>query len=278
MQEIQTNQQSTLQTPIEIALGIDENNMTTARKLYEFLGMDKSNYSRWVRNNVTENQFAEENIDYLRFVFNDETPTGGIVDREDFKLTSRFAKKLSMMQKNERGEEARDYFTHVEEKAKEMAINRSQLSPQMQMLMGMVETQARQELEQKRQAEQLNRIEEKQNMLAETFRKPSDKEDFKAWCKKCISRITKSPMFGLELSESDKYKLAWSESYERLNKERPCRLKQRVKTAQGDALQHGLSPSKAKEINQLTIIANDKDLKPIYEKVIKDMMMAYCID
>lgn len=34
------------QTPIEIALGIDENGMTTARKLYEFLGMDKSNYSR----------------------------------------------------------------------------------------------------------------------------------------------------------------------------------------------------------------------------------------
>lgn len=29
-----------VQTPIEIALGIDENGMTTAKKLYEFLGMD----------------------------------------------------------------------------------------------------------------------------------------------------------------------------------------------------------------------------------------------
>lgn len=34
------------QTPIEIALGIDEEGMTTARKLYAFLELDSSNYSR----------------------------------------------------------------------------------------------------------------------------------------------------------------------------------------------------------------------------------------
>lgn len=33
-------------TPIEIALGIDEEGMTTARKLYAFLELDSSNYSR----------------------------------------------------------------------------------------------------------------------------------------------------------------------------------------------------------------------------------------
>ena len=35
---------TTNQTPIEIELGIDENGMTTARKLYEFLEMDKKHY------------------------------------------------------------------------------------------------------------------------------------------------------------------------------------------------------------------------------------------
>lgn len=34
-------------TPIEIALGIDENGYTTARSLYEFLSGEKSNFSRW---------------------------------------------------------------------------------------------------------------------------------------------------------------------------------------------------------------------------------------
>lgn len=115
------------QTPIEIALGIDENGKTTARKLYDFLSMDKSNYSRWVKNNITDNQFAEENIDYVRFVFDDETPTGGVFQREDFKLTARFAKKLSMIQKNERGEEAREYFTKVEDYAVKTTIQLQQI-------------------------------------------------------------------------------------------------------------------------------------------------------
>lgn len=260
------------QTPIEIALGIDENNMTTARKLYDYLELAKGQFSRWAKTNITENEFATENEDYWRFDINVEGNS-----TQDYKLTAHFAKKLSQKGNGAKAELAREYFTRVEEKTKEMAINRSQLSQELQMFFKIGEAMAKQELEQKRQAEQLNRIEEKQNLLTETFRKSADKEDFKAWCKKCISKITKSPMFGLGLSESDKYALAWSESYERLNEERPCRLKQRVKTAQGDALQHGLSPSKAKEINHLTIIANDKDLKPVYEMVIKEMISYYCI-
>lgn len=34
------------QTPIEIALGIDENGMTTARKLYAFLELGQGQFSR----------------------------------------------------------------------------------------------------------------------------------------------------------------------------------------------------------------------------------------
>ncbi len=52
-------------TPIEIALGIDEQGRTTARKLYTFLELAQSQYARWCRNNITENDFAEENIDYF---------------------------------------------------------------------------------------------------------------------------------------------------------------------------------------------------------------------
>lgn len=262
------------QTPIEIALGIDENGMTTAKKLYEFLEMDKSNYSRWVKRNILENEFAEKGVDYYS---SDVTSERKGNFAEDFKLTARFAKKLSMMQKNERGEEARDYFSYVEEKTKEMAINRSQLSPQMQMFYAIADGQARVELEQKRQAEQLNRIEEKQTLLTETFRKSADREDFKTWCKRCIGRIAESPNFAFGIAKHEKYALAWNESYERLNKERPCRLKQRVKTAQGEALQNGATHSKVKEINQLTIIAADKDLKPVYEMVIKEMVSYYCM-
>lgn len=39
--------------------------MTTARKLYAFLEMDKSHYSRWVKANIVDNEFATE----MRIIF-----------------------------------------------------------------------------------------------------------------------------------------------------------------------------------------------------------------
>lgn len=57
-----------LQTPIEIALGIDENGMTTARALYEFLEMPTSNFSRWAKQNIENNEFYEESLDWMGFV------------------------------------------------------------------------------------------------------------------------------------------------------------------------------------------------------------------
>ena len=106
-------------TPIEIALGIDEEGMTTARKLYAFLELDSSNYSRWCKSNITGNEFAMENEDYVRLDINVETPTGGVIQREDYKLSASFAKKLSMQSKSAKGEQARQYFLKVEDKLKE---------------------------------------------------------------------------------------------------------------------------------------------------------------
>lgn len=56
---------TTDKTPIELELEIDENGMTTARQLYEFLEMDKSNFSRWARQNIEKNEFYEENKDWM---------------------------------------------------------------------------------------------------------------------------------------------------------------------------------------------------------------------
>ena len=114
--------EATEQTPIEIALGIDADGMTTARKLYAFLELAPQHFARWCKKNITENDFATENEDYTRLTTNGETPTGGKNEREDYRLTAQFAKKLSMMSKSERGEQARDYFTSVEDKAKEMIV------------------------------------------------------------------------------------------------------------------------------------------------------------
>ena len=122
-----------VQTPIEIALGIDEKGITTAKKLYEFLGMDLKNYSRWIRNNITENQFAEENVDYWVFVMQEENPSGGR-PTQDYKLSASFAKKLSMMARSEKGEQARQYFVRVEDGMKEVALRLQNMSPELQAI------------------------------------------------------------------------------------------------------------------------------------------------
>lgn len=270
--------ENTMQTPIEIALGVDENGMTTASKLYSFLELNPSNYSKWCKTNIAENEFAEENVDFTRFVLEYESGVG-TKEREDFKLTSKFARKLSMTQKNHKGEIARDYFATLEDKAKEMAINRSQLSPQLQMVMSMAESMARQELEQKRMSKEIEEVKQTQNAIAETFQKTDDTEDFQKWANDRIAQIAESPKFDKGYGRSKNYSLARSESYERLKQKRNCRLDDRVQKAKGRALEErpDIKKSELAKINKIYIIANDKDLRPAYELVIKEMMIHYCI-
>ncbi|WP_257129769.1 hypothetical protein [Bacillus cereus] len=45
-------------TPIEIFLAVDEDRRTYARKVYEFWELNPSNFSRWVKTNITNNPFA----------------------------------------------------------------------------------------------------------------------------------------------------------------------------------------------------------------------------
>lgn len=88
--------ETTNRTPIEIALDIDKNDMTTAKKLYEFLELNPAHYARWFRTNIIENEFAEENVDFTPFTINGEC--GGQAT-QDAKLTAHFAKKAILQGK-----------------------------------------------------------------------------------------------------------------------------------------------------------------------------------
>lgn len=102
-------------TPIEIALQIDSDGMITASKLYAFLELNPSNFASWCRRNITRNKFATENEDYIVFVVGNENFKLGGRPKTDYKLTSEFAKKLSMTGNTEKHEQARDYFIACEQ-------------------------------------------------------------------------------------------------------------------------------------------------------------------
>lgn len=259
-------------TPIEIALGIDENGMTTARKLYGFLELAKGQFARWAKANIIENEFAEENVDYWGVDINVE---GNVT--QDYKLTAHFAKKLSVKGNGERAEQAREYFTRLEEKVKQKAVNLASLSPQLQMFNAIFQSVAQTELEQKRQASQISKLQENQALISQAVTKESEK-NFREWVNSCLSRIAESDNFQYIGTREERHKAVRIESYKRLNEKRPCRLDQRVLTGKGKAAKAGASTARINAINKLTIIEADKDLKPVYESVIREMLIAYCVD
>ena len=179
MNELQT---SNMKTPIEIALGVDENGMTTARALYDFLELAQGQFSRWAKTNIEQNEFYEENKDWWGF---DIVSNGN--NCRDYRLTTDFAKHLSMESHSARGKEARQYFITIEDRAKQEVINRSQLSPQMQMVMSLAESMARQELEQKKIV--LN-ITAKYNSREQGELKPAGIPSVKGFDSKDIGKLT----------------------------------------------------------------------------------------
>lgn len=147
-------------TPIEIALGVDENGMTTARALYEFLEMPTQNFARWAKTNIEDNEFYEENKDWWGFFI---VKNGN--NCKDYRLTTDFAKHLSMESHSAKGKIARKYFVTIEDKAKEMAIDYKSLSPELQRLYAIFESQAKMELRQKKQEEEMRQMQEKVKLL-----------------------------------------------------------------------------------------------------------------
>jgi len=255
-------------TPIEIALGIDKNGMTTAKKLYEFLELNPSNYSKWYKTNIIENQFADEGADYEVFVLNDENPLGGR-PTQDFRLTAKFAKKLSMTQKNERGEEAREYFTRVEDGAKEIILHFQDMSPQLQYMIKV-------EQEQKRQAQEIAEVKELAQNSAD--RVESIREvvalDTTSWREDTRNLINK---IAQELGGGQAFQQVRAESYELLEKRMGVNLKQRLTNKRRRMADEGVCKSKRDKLSYVDIVAEDKKLIEGYTAIVKEMAIKYGI-
>ena len=98
---------SELSNLIPISYDNPERPTVSGRELHEFLGI-KSRYNDWF-NNMTAYGFAE-NVDYVSLTKN--LVNGG--RSTDHQLTIQMAKELCMIQRNERGKQARQYFLAIE--------------------------------------------------------------------------------------------------------------------------------------------------------------------
>nr|DAR30065.1 MAG TPA: AntA/AntB antirepressor [Caudoviricetes sp.] len=253
---------SDMKTPIEIALGVDENGTTTARALYEFLELAQGQFSRWAKANIESNEFYEENKDWWGF---DIVSNGNIC--KDYRLTTDFAKHLSMESHSARGKEARRYFIAIEDRAKQEVINRSQLSPQMQMVMSMAEGMARQELEQKRQAKKIEEVQQTVSNMKDIFTTPIGD-----WKNEINARVRE-----ISIKSGISYQELYGQLYGELENKAHCCLsrlqenkKKRMETA-------GNTKTAIKDgTTKIAVICDKPQLKEIFESIVRTYAMRYC--
>lgn len=253
------------QTPIEIALGIDENGMTTASKLYEFLELSQSNYSKWCKANITENQFAEENVDYTRFVIKYESGVG-TKEREDYKLTAHFAKKLSCKGNGEKAEQAREYFTTVEERVKQLSINRSQLSPQLQLFQQMFEAVA----EQERTAREAKELAEKAIETTDNIKK-AVKPIVDNWREEMNVKFNR-----IQRNADKQFSTLRTEMYVELERRAGCDLSTRLRNKKQRMVDGGCTKTEINNTNKMDIIEESKTLREIFSKIVAEYEIRYC--
>jgi len=250
-------------TPIEIALDIDDEGMTTAKKLYAFLELDARNYSHWCKRNIVDNEFADENVDYWAFVLNDEC--GGQATT-DYKLTAHFAKKLSIKGNGARADEAREYFTRIEEKAKQTVIDRSKLSHNTQMLFTMIQSLAEKELADMERDRKIKQIEESTQAIKEAVTPPSDN-----WREQIIRKVRR-----VQNATGAEFRVLNTEMYQELEHRAGCDLNTRLRNKQNRMYESGCTKTQINNLRKIDIIDEDKRLREIYEKIVTEYVIRYC--
>lgn len=238
---------------------ISDDGKVTARELYEFLQLDSTHFIRWFKNNIIDNQFAAEGTDYKVFAINGENPKGGRPG-QDADLSIDFAKKLCMVSKSERGEQARNYFIEVEKRFKKVENGLSDLSPQLQLLINL-------ELKQKEQERQIAEVNQRVDNIREVV--ALSPNDWRRDCQSLIKRMAQA------IGGYEHIRTLTSESYKLLNERMGVDLQCRLTNKRRRMADEGVCKSKRDKLNPLDVIADDKKLIEGYVAIIKEMAIKY---
>lgn len=92
--------------------------LVSARELHLFLE-SKQDFSTWIKARIDKYDLIED-VDYVTAPQIYGTVNGGTSTRTEYGLTVSCAKELSMVENNDKGKEARQYFIKCENKLKEV--------------------------------------------------------------------------------------------------------------------------------------------------------------
>ena len=97
---------------------IDSDNKVSGRELHEFLEVGRD-FTTWMKQMIGYG--FNEHADFEVYTQSGENPTGGRPS-VDYAMTIDMAKEICMIQRTERGKQARQYFLECEKRLKEVSI------------------------------------------------------------------------------------------------------------------------------------------------------------
>ena len=238
---------------IKITTNENGEQLVSGRELHEFLEVG-TEYKKWF-SRMTEYGFVE-NTDFTRVTQKCPTP-GGVQNITDHAMTLDMAKEISMIQRTEKGKQARLYFIEVE---KQYKLDTSSLSPELQFMNSVVQSLAKQEMATKQLSNKLDNITEIVALNTTDWRKD---------CRALINKMAKTQGgFGA-------YQEIQAAIYEEVDRRAGSSLNTRLTNFRRRAAEEGVSKSKRDKMNKLDVIEMDKRLKEIYLAVVKDFAIRY---
>lgn len=223
-------------------------------ELHEVLGV-RTPYKDWSTRRLNDID-AVENEDFEAAQIC--APSGQTKKDHIIKLDT--AKEMAMLERNEKGKQVRRYFIQVEKKYKSASLATQELSPQLQVMINL-------EIEQKRQAEKLEHVEERIESIREVVA-----IDTTSW-REDTGRILRK--IGMECGDSKSYQDVRAESYQLLEKRMGVNVKQRLTNKRRRMADEGVCKSRRDKLNYLDVIADDKKLIEGYTAIVKELTIKY---
>jgi len=145
-------------------------------------------------------------------------------------------------------------------------ITDEELSPQMQILMNMVNKMAIDEIEKKQMKEQL----EKHEKAVETI-KDAVKPITENWREETNKKINR-----IQANVGTAFAKIRAEMYAELENRAGCDLKTRLNHRKDRMRDDGYAKTRVNSINTMDIIEDDKKLKEIFSKIVSEYEIKYC--
>ena len=228
------------------------NILVSGRDLHGFLEIG-TRYDKWFERMMKYG--FEENIDYTAVAQKRPTAQGNETTYTDHAMTLDMAKEISMIQRNDKGKQARQYFIEVEKEYKQNQIDVNELSPELKMFNQIFKTVAANEIENKKLNHKVDNIAEIVSLNTTDWRKTSQS---------IIKKIA------ITQGGYGAYRDVAKSIYDETDKRAGSNLKTRLTNLRKNMALEGASKSKRDKANKLDVIENDKRLKEIYMSVVKD--------